>query len=1034
MSKYDENDEGAEMRNFAWREPFYLSAGFAFFLFLPLADQRATLQFNIGAYQHLAGFEFLPLLVVRLLIIHSVFFFIHFTIAQIFRPKPWIYSTLFILYTFLYVFVYYPHLLLDYFTYSFVANLPLFATPLWVKTCGLALAGYLAYLAWNRRRHWALILPLALALHVVWLNDPYLTFESGKVTLPPSTAHNPRSIIMIGIDGMRAESFRKLAGDDRHPYLSRYLKEAKTFPLVITPVARTFPALYSLLTGKSPAESGIRGNLELGSENTDRLFSDAGNLTQLKNLGYEMTLGLSEADYAVYKQGKIFDKVLSPSPGLHNFLLAQYLRDPLLFAWLNNALGLKFIPEAIGNAAMFDTWWPQIFRNRVLQDLSQVPTSSRPQFKLYHHGRPHFPGANPYPYFHRREMTPFATSPFAYAATRDFAFQFSPIGTIDVEENIRTYEEGVAAVADTYLEDIFSELYRSNLIDNAVIVLYSDHGESFFNGELLPIGKFPRHGSGLMFGDDSERAFFAIHSPVPLSDAELEKPLSLQDALNIAIPLAQAPNAQEAPTTFVRHEIYSESDRWMAPTFPTQLVTGLESADDIQLDDENLPYFSLSPRDQASKQRASYEYPYRLTLYLDRVGFQIHLENLQSDQHGNTVSLENRELVDRLFAKIKASFKQDFESGALPDLKINWQSASPHILEWRDSFESLLANFARDPVKYQWQLLWRSKSEFHGSFMVLTSTRALLALAHSPVVEADVKCHAEADLFEEIALLGESIAYPQAELKNSTLPSACPRSLRRRWTIMKILALKRLNADAEIKPMLEPAIREFGPIMEPPPQNASWLKRALTEQLVTLRIPARLYALLFNPFKISTLNWSETERMLLDTFTMMFGPLEKPLQNDAMQSFLTSTRHQFKYKLFGINDEWYRELIFNMPRERFDASLQVLSLALRDPYLGFETMVLLEQMTFPDPIRMRNGVAWFGEHLAAESLGARDKHELYRSYLDLRSGFQVKSWNKSWWPQDIEKIKLLKTRIKNEVLAAHLDKVMHRAADQMKER
>src|SRR5262249_39123969 len=87
--------------------------------------------------------------------------------------------------------------------------------------------------------------------------------QSKQNTLPATDAATKAhpNIIVVVVDSFRPDYLLFFGGNKATPFMDSLLANAVVFSDAVTPIARTFPAWTSILTGKYPLESGARFDL-----------------------------------------------------------------------------------------------------------------------------------------------------------------------------------------------------------------------------------------------------------------------------------------------------------------------------------------------------------------------------------------------------------------------------------------------------------------------------------------------------------------------------------------------------------------------------------------------------------------------------------------------------------------------------------------------------------------------------------------------------------------------------------------------------
>ncbi len=269
----------------------------------------------------------------------------------------------------------------------------------------------------------------------------------------PSQGHENSSkkpnILIVGLDSLR----RDIALGQRAahtPNLDAFRAHAYIEANVVSPLARTFPAWVTILTGLPPARSGARGNL-VGQDQLPRAESLG---WKLKSLGYRTIYATDETRFSNIGTEFGFDEVISPQFGARDFLIGHF-SDQLL---VNFAVQLPYaeylLPSLVGNRAFAQAYRPNRFVDRLSEQLG--PADSRPTAMAVHMCMAHWP--------YYSAQTP----------------------TVDAHDDFAPYLQSVSEL-DAQFGYLQSELRRLGYLnDNTLIVLLADHGEALTLAESAP--------------------------------------------------------------------------------------------------------------------------------------------------------------------------------------------------------------------------------------------------------------------------------------------------------------------------------------------------------------------------------------------------------------------------------------------------------------------------------------------------------------------------------------------------------------------
>lgn len=252
-----------------------------------------------------------------------------------------------------------------------------------------------------------------------------------------------RNIIIIGIDSLSAHVFEQNLA--LLPNIVKATAHAQRYTKAYTPLGRTFPAWVTLLSGRPPAESGAFFNLR----NMDHV-SRAGLLPSgLRDLGYRTVFGIDERRFSNIDESFGFDEVVGPRPGVLDFLLQSVSDTPLSNLLLQTRLAGLLLPYTYINTAAFANYSADGFVDAV----AAAAASDKPLFLAVHFESAHFP--------------------FKTRHARMKVQGSNPI--------LVNHLEALTAV-DAQVGRLMEQLRHKGVLDNALLIVVSDHGEGL--GEL----------------------------------------------------------------------------------------------------------------------------------------------------------------------------------------------------------------------------------------------------------------------------------------------------------------------------------------------------------------------------------------------------------------------------------------------------------------------------------------------------------------------------------------------------------------------
>lgn len=361
-------------------------------------------------------------------------------------------------------------------------------------------------------------------------------------------------VVIVGLDSLRTDALGK--GDT--PAIDAFLAQSARFSDAITPLARTFPSWVSLVTGKHPHTTGATINLL-----PRHLINTGETLPQtLRRSGYTTVYAIDEVRFSNLDTSYGFDRMIAPPIGATDFLLGFFADTPLSNVLVNTFIGRKLFPYAHGNRAVARTYDPDTFVRSIERELP----NDGPLFLAIHLTLAHWP--------------------YSWA---DAEWSYDPNNISNSEALSAAYRQAIRRL-DRQFSDLMEVLQDRGLQNNAVTIVFSDHGESL--GESLDEhahefsstepGKsmFFGHGTSVLARDQyhvvlgvrsSGVQFFNtpnegldISSPVSLEDIAptIVDALSLDseevyDGLSLA-PLLQ--RAQTAETRFAHRIRFTETE------------------------------------------------------------------------------------------------------------------------------------------------------------------------------------------------------------------------------------------------------------------------------------------------------------------------------------------------------------------------------------------------------------------------------------------------------------------------------------------
>lgn len=285
-----------------------------------------------------------------------------------------------------------------------------------------------------------------------------------SVALANETQKDRPNIIIIGIDALRPDHLG-INGftPSVTPYLDKILSSALIFDNTYTPLARTYGAWVSILTGQYPLHHGARFNL-MPPDRVDRQHTLA---RLLKKSGYRTVYAIDERRFNNIDESYGFDEIIGPKAGAADFLLTPFVDDPLINLISPSPFARILFPFVYGNRAHHKIYDPFLFTRDIAEAVDRA--QGKPLFLSVHFTLPHWPFIN-----NAMPSIP------------------SHMNVFDEENPTHYFYISMLRLADAQFEDLMDRLAHSGVLDNAIVFIISDHGEGFMGDTDAPKSAIPQ--------------------------------------------------------------------------------------------------------------------------------------------------------------------------------------------------------------------------------------------------------------------------------------------------------------------------------------------------------------------------------------------------------------------------------------------------------------------------------------------------------------------------------------------------------------
>jgi arylsulfatase A-like enzyme/uncharacterized membrane protein len=245
------------------------------------------------------------------------------------------------------------------------------------------------------------------------------------------------NIIIIGLDALRPDAVNNDQSDT--PNINAFLQSSIDFTHAYTPIAQTFPAWISILTAWGPKHNHARHNLvDLSSVYRAETLAK-----RLQQEGYATIYAVDDSRFNGIDQRFGFDRVIAPKKGLDEFIIGSFNDSLLSNLIVPSVIGRWIFPYNYANHEAIATYEPSNFLHLIKETLHH--TEKKPLFLAMHLN--------------------IAGWPFGWAQSIHG----------DKDAWLYRYTENIP-ILDRQFGELMHVLKSNHLLDNAIVVVLSDHG------------------------------------------------------------------------------------------------------------------------------------------------------------------------------------------------------------------------------------------------------------------------------------------------------------------------------------------------------------------------------------------------------------------------------------------------------------------------------------------------------------------------------------------------------------------------------
>jgi arylsulfatase A-like enzyme len=358
--------------------------------------------------------------------------------------------------------------------------------PLGMIVFAAGLANFLGrwlYARWDGVQRWApkVAAVLAVAAIAAFLGIEGSTRSSERTAvmdLPPA-AQNAPNVIVVVVDTLRADHLSSYGySRPTSPFLTQMAQQGIQFNDAISPSSWTLPAHQSILSGRYPHEHG-----QVRETMVNQSLPSLGRV--LAGKGYRTAAFSANTDFFCRRAGfaEGFQHFEDYFYSVGDMVYRTFWGRLFYRTYVAELIGLDELPGRKKAADVNAEMWHWVGQDH-----------QRPFFAFLNYFDVHYPYIPEQPYRSKfadvrqqevcRPTWAFRLNPLHRPTEFERLLQMTP-ACFQVQED--QYDGGVAYV-DQQIQNLMAELHRQGLDQNTIVVVTSDHGESFREHGLVTHG------------------------------------------------------------------------------------------------------------------------------------------------------------------------------------------------------------------------------------------------------------------------------------------------------------------------------------------------------------------------------------------------------------------------------------------------------------------------------------------------------------------------------------------------------------------